>query len=470
MPALVPDLTWVDGEFRRDIAVEYSATTGRITRVGPARSPKTPVPGEDRVLRLTGRALMPGFINAHSESLQRLTRGRGQWRSNGEPPLEIATWRAAMDLAVSALSPDDVFEVSRFCFIEMLSAGITTVGEFHYLHRDHDGSPYANVAELSHRVMAAAEDAGIRICLLNVACARSVLGEPLRPEQRRFETPDLEAYLTDTMELVDQAGRRPLVTVGVAPYSLAAVPRGWLGAMHSLAFGLGAPLHMRVSGQPTDVTASLEAYGRRPVEVLAEEGVIDEHFTAVHATHLTFREVDLLGIPGPTVCACPTTERDLGTGFLPGRELIDAGARIALGSGSNSVIDPFEEMRLLEYHERLRRQRRAVLATLEPDRARLTVAPPLLGMATEHGARSLRVAAGRIEPDRLADFIAIDLEHRALEGWTEDTLAAMLVLTSPAAVVSDVWVGGVERIRGGRHRLDRESTAAFRGVMRRIDG
>jgi formimidoylglutamate deiminase len=225
---------------------------------------------------------------------------------------------------------------------------------------------------------------------------------------------------------------------------------------------------MHVSEQPAEVTASLRAYDRRPVEVLADLGLIDEHFTAVHATHLTFREVDVLGTPGPTVCACPTTERDLGDGFLPGTELLDAGARIALGSDSQTVIDMFEEMRLIEYNERLRRQKRIMIGATTQGGERLETAPVLLAMGTEQGARSLRLPAGRIAPDLCADFVAIDLEHRTLAGWTGETLDAMLALSAPAGVVSDVWVGGVQRVHGGRHRLDRESAAAFRSVSRRL--
>jgi formimidoylglutamate deiminase len=467
VPALQADLTYHGGAFRRDVVVEYAATTGRITRIVDAKRRAQDGNSDGPVQRLTDRALVPGFVNAHSHSFQRLLRGRAQWRSADEKVSDFWTWRDAMYRIALALQPEDVFEVARFCFLEMLCAGVTSVGEFHYLHRDRDGAPYAARAELAHRVIAAAEDVGIRICLINVAYVNGGIGEALAPEQCRFGTPDLEQFLTDTVALADYVGSRPLATVGVAPHSLRAVPRQWLAPMHSLAFGLGAPFHLHVSEQPAEVTACLERYGRRPVEVLAEAGVIDEHLTAVHATHLTFREVDLLGTPGPTVCACPTTERDLGDGFLPGRELIDAGARIALGSDSQTVIDLFEEMRLLEYHERLRRQRRIVLAPTGGS-DRLAVAPALFAMATAHGARSLRLPAGRIEVGAWADFVAIDLEHRTLEGWTDDTLDAMLALCAPAAVVSDTWVGGVLRVQGGRHRLDHETSAAFRAVVGRL--
>jgi formimidoylglutamate deiminase len=467
LPALIPELTWVDGMFRRGLAVEYSTTSGRITRVCDARSLEAGSgPDTGTVERLPERALLPGLVNAHSHAFQRLIRGQGQSRPTDVDRSDFWTWRAGMYRAVLGLDADDLFDVSLFCFIEMLCAGITTVGEFHYLQRDTQGAPYDDPSELANRVIAAAEQAGIRICLLNVAYATGGIGQPLEPGQRRFATPDLEAFLTHTVELGDANATKPAVSIGIAPHSIRAVPREWLAPIHSLAFGLGIPLHMHVSEQPAEVSACLDAYGCRPVELLAAAGVIDEHFTAVHATHLTFREVDLLGTPGPTVCACPTTERDLGDGFLPGRELMDAGARFAIGSDSQAVIDLFEEIRLLEYNERLRRLSRVIL-TGDSHGDRRSVAPALLDMATRGGARSLRVEAGRIEAGALADFTAIDLEHRGVEGWSDATLDAVLALSAPAAAVSDVWVGGVQRIRNGRHRLDQESARAFRSVARR---
>ncbi|MCI0436439.1 MAG: formimidoylglutamate deiminase [Gemmatimonadetes bacterium] len=471
MPTLIPDLLYHDGEFRRGLAVSFSARTGRITQVGPAAASKVGLAGADGSgdgarIHLRDRALLPGFVNAHSHAFQRLLRGRAQWRPGGTAN-DFWSWRRAMYETVNAITPDELFEVSRFCFIEMLAAGITSVGEFHYVHRDAQGRPYDNPAELAQRVIAAAEDAGIRICLLRVAYACGGVGEPLMAEQRRFATPDLDDFLSATIDLAHAAQERPLVTLGIAPHSLRAVPREWLRPIHALAFGYALPFHIHVSEQPAEVTACLQAWGKRPVEVLADEGVIDEHLTAVHATHLTFREVGLLGHPGPTVCACPTTERDLGDGFLPALELVESGARLALGTDSQTVIDLFEDMRLVEYHERLRRLRRVVLAPDE-EGARNTVAPRLLAMATAHGARALRSDAGRIRPQAPADLVAVDLNHRALAGWTDETLDACLALTAPAAVVSDVWVGGVQRIGAGRHRLDEESAAAFQAVARRV--
>ncbi|HEX7118322.1 MAG TPA: formimidoylglutamate deiminase, partial [Longimicrobiales bacterium] len=456
MPLLIPDLIYRDGRFEAGLGVEYDTGTGRITRVGPAGALAAGAGGAGgaggaagggagpEVERLPGRALLPGFINAHSHAFQRLIRGRTQWRPATHPQADFWSWRESMYAAALAMSAEDVFHASRFCFLEMLRAGITSVGEFHYLHRDPEGRRYREPNELAHRVLDAAADVGIRIALLNVCYATGGIGRPLAPEQRRFATPELDAYLRDTADLQDAFRDDPRVTVGVAPHSVRAVPRAWLRELHAWATSRDMAVHMHVSEQPREVEDCVAAYGLRPVELLAAEGVLDERFTAVHATHLSPEEVALLGDAGATVCACPTTERDLGDGFLPGAELLDAETPVALGSDSHTVIDPFEEMRLVEYHERLRRLRRVVLAVPGAG-GRLEVAPLLLELATESGARSLRLDAGRLEAGRLADFIAVDLDHPTLAGWTAETLPAILALSAPPDVVADVWVGGVRR-------------------------
>jgi len=468
MPVLIPDLLYDGGVFRRGLGLEIDAASGRIARVAGARElERAARAGDDVVERLPGRALVPGFVNAHSHAFQRLIRGRTQWRPAAEPEADFWSWREAMYGAALALSPDDVYHASRFCFLEMLRAGFTSVGEFHYLHRDPAGEAYADPNELALRVIAAAEDVGIRIALLNTCYAAGGIGRPLEPQQRRFATPDLYAFLAETEQLAQRYADHALVTVGVAPHSVRAVPRAWLAPLRRWAAERGAPFHIHVSEQPAEVEACVAAYDLRPVELLAEEGAVDDGLTAIHATHLAADEVAVLGDAGATVCACPTTERDLGDGFLPGAELLGTGARIALGSDSHTIIDPFEEMRLVEYHERLRRLRRVVLAVPGED-GRLEVAPLLLELAAESGARALRIDAGRLAPGALADIVAIDLEHPALAGWTDDSLAALLALCAPAGVVSDVWVGGVRRVEQRRHALDDDAAAAFRRVAARV--
>lgn len=463
MSLLIPDLVWHDGRFQSGLAVDIDENSGRIRALLEADA----LPHGVRSERLTARALLPGFINAHSHAFQRLLRGRAQWRPAGAGA-DFWTWRDEMYRVANALSPDEVHDTARFCFIEMLLAGFTSVGEFHYIHNDPQGRAYTRPFELAERVIAAAAEAGIRIRLLNVAYATSAIGEPLRPEQRRFATPRLESFLRDTVELVESVAPLPLASVGVAPHSIRAVPRSWLRPIHTLAYGFDLPFHVHANEQPAEVAACMANYGVRPIEVFAGEGVVDSLFTAVHATHVSHGEIRLLASTGPHVCACPTTERDLGDGFLPGEELLRAGAGVTIGSDSQSMIDPFTEIRLLEYHERLRKLRRVVLGR-DDGAGRVVSAPVLLEAATSAGAASLRLEAGAIAPGLLADLVAVDLEHHALAGTSGDLLAATLALSAPRDVVCDVWVGGVRRVRERRHELLAEAVSAFRRCAARLD-
>jgi formimidoylglutamate deiminase len=472
MTTLLPELVYLDGAFRPGLALTLDEGSGRITAITAAADAR-----DARDARpLPGRALMPGFVNAHSHAFQRLIRGRTQWRPADDGASDFWSWRDAMYRGVLALSPEELETVSRFCFVEMLRAGITAVGEFHYVHNDGGGQPFADRAELARRVIAAAESVGMRIALLNVCYARGGIRQPLAEEQRRFATPELDAFLRVTGGLADAMAGRPLVSVGVAPHSVRAVPREWLGPLHELAASRDMPLHMHVSEQPAEVDACVAAFGRRPVELLHDAGLLDHRFTAVHATHISDREVALLAGSGATVCACPGTERDLGDGILRAAELLAAGGRIALGTDSQTIIDMLEEMRLVEYHERLRTLRRVVLPP-SPDgrggaagQGRREPAPALIAMATEAGARSLRLPAGALAEGLAADLTAIDLHHRTLAGWTEATLPAMLALSGTAELVTDVWVAGRNVVRARHHEREEQAMEQFREVARRISG
>ena len=460
MAVLVPDLIYHDDAFQSGLALELDESTGRITRIARASD------FESRsVAQLRGRALMPGFVNAHSHAFQRLIRGRTQWRPADDTVANFWSWREAMYIAAHQLSPRDVYEVSRYCFIEMLRAGITTVGEFHYLHNAQDGQPYADRAELARRVIAAARDAGIRISLLNSCYAAGGIGEALGERQRRFDTGTLDTFLATTERLATDVAGDAGVSVGIAPHSIRAVPRDWLGPLHSWATERDVPFHMHVSEQPAEVDACVRAFGLRPVEMLDEVGVLDERFTGVHATHISDREVLMLASSGGTVCACPATERDLGDGFLRGGDLLRAGTAIALGTDSQTMLDMFEEARLVEYNERLRRLERVLLT--RPASDVLETAPVLIRMATAAGARSLRVPAGVLAEGTLADFIGIDLEHIALAGWTAQTLPAMLTFSAAPDAVSDVWVGGKHVVANRLHPMQEAAMREFNGVARR---
>jgi formimidoylglutamate deiminase len=486
MPLLVPDLIYRAGAFHAGLALDCDERTGRITRVVPrAELDREPAGGRDpAVHRLPGRALLPGFVNAHSHAFQRLIRGRTHWRPAADPhgagaAASFWTWREAMYGAALRLTAADVYDTARFCFVEMLRAGITTVGEFHYLHNDERGRPYADPAELGHRVIAAADAVGIRIRLLNVCYAAAGIGEPLRPEQRRFATADLDAFIGTTLSLQRELAGRPLAGVGIAPHSIRAVPRDWLPALHAAAAANDMPLHMHVSEQPAEVDACVAAYGMRPVRLLHADGVLDSRFTAVHATHIDDDEVRMLAQSGATVCACPATERDLGDGFLRAADLLRDGGTIALGTDSQTTIDMFDEARLTEYMERSRRLERVVLTRAVPvapvaaspaqvATTRHDVAPVLIDMMTVAGARSLHVDAGMLEAGMLADIVAVDLDHHVLAGWTTDSLPAMLALSAHPAVVTDVWVGGRQVVAQRRHESEEDAVRSFNETARRI--
>jgi formimidoylglutamate deiminase len=457
MQILAPELLYHEGAFRSGLAVEYDELRGTITRV-LARPDAA-----GSVTELRGRALLPGFINCHSHSFQRLIRGRTQWKPRGPASSDFWSWRESMYSAVLGISPDALYDVSRFCFMEMLRAGYTTVGEFHYVQRDPSGGEYSDPNELARRVIAAAESVGIRICLLNVCYATGGVGEPLRPEQRRFATPSLDQYLANTSSLSALFSGSTLVTVGYAPHSLRAVPRAWLRDIREHATTSGAPMHMHVAEQPAEVEACVQAYGLRPGQLLADDHILDGSFTAIHGTHLDAGEVAVFGASRASVCLCPSTERDLGDGLALIAKMLEARVSLCIGTDSQSIIDPLEELRLIEYNERLRLLRRVVVGSTTDDE-RYDTPPQLLSIGTTGGARSLGVNAGAFEAGMSADFVGIDLEHDALAGWNTDSLAALIMLSAPASVVCDVWVNGMQRIIARRHAAEEEITRAYRAT------
>jgi len=462
MLRLQPELAWIGGRFRTGVVLEVE--NGSITRVALDGA----TADSANVVRLPGRALMPGMVNAHSHAFQRLIRGHTQWKPAGNPRADFWSWREAMYASLAQLTPEDVYAVSRFAFTEMLLAGYTSVGEFHYLQRDVDGSAYEDPNELAHAVIRAARDVGIRMALLNVCYAQGGIGQPLQPQQRRFATPDLDAFMAATGQLAEAVSQDAMISVGVAPHSVRAVRRDWLPPLAQLARQLDAPLHMHLSEQPAEVASSVEQYGLRPVEVAAEEGLLSQRFTAIHATHVTEQEIRLFAESGSTVCVCPSTERDLGDGIAQADRFQHAGVPLAIGTDSQTVIDPWEELRCLEYHTRLVRLERVVLSEAQDEK--LQVATPLLRVGTADGAAALRLRTGELAVGQAADFITIDLDHYALAGWTVESLPAMLALSGSAYFVRDVWVGGERVVADRAHDGLGESYEAFVSVAEKVFG
>ncbi|ATB32818.1 formimidoylglutamate deiminase [Melittangium boletus] len=451
-----PDSLYAGGRFHEGRALHVSAE-GRVLAEGP-------VPEGARVIRMPGRALLPGLVNGHSHAFQRLIRGRTEYVASGSGTDDFWSWREAMYRAAEALTPEEVYTASRQAFLEMVLAGITAVGEFHYLHHQADGTPYADRNELAHAVIRAARDVGLRIVLLRVGYARSGFRVPPNPRQRRFIDPDVDTFLASVETLVRTTRGQPGVSVGLAPHSVRAVPREWLEALAGAHPDL--PVHMHVAEQPREIEACLAEHGRRPVELLAELGLLQPRFTAVHAVHVTDAEARLLGERGAGVCACPSTERNLGDGIVPADVLGQAGARLCLGSDSQATVDLLDEARQLEGHLRLARLRRAVL---DPGTGAVDgLAARLFEMATVNGARCLGLTSGALEPGAPADFFTVDLNHPSLLGASPASLLAGIVLGGDKAAVRDVVVEGRRVVSEGHHPRAEESGRAFHTLARRL--
>jgi formimidoylglutamate deiminase len=319
------------------------------------------------------------------------------------------------------LTPDSVREASRRCYEEMLSTGYTSVTEFHYVHHLPDGTPYEDPNALAKAVALAAEDAGIRLLLLPVAYSRG--GIP------RFRDPSVHTFLRRVDELMEWSEECPLVEVGVAAHSVRAVPRGWLQELGDYARSGGLPLHIHADEQRREIEECRAEYDVRPVELLADAGFLGPNATVVHATHADGRELGLLAERGSSVCACPTTEGNLGDGFLPAEEILDRGVRLSIGSDSHVRIDPFEELRELETNARRLSGRRNVLLA----EGETSPAPYLL-----------RAGWGRagLKAGDSADLIEIDLSHPALADVEAGNLPSALVFGSGSGVVVGAWVDG----------------------------
>lgn len=410
-------------------------------------------------------ALVAGQVNVHSHSFQRGLRGLTE--EVGSDGSNFWSWRDQMYELARWVDADAVEIIAAMAFLEMALRGITHVGEFHYLHHRPDGTPYEDPDELALRIGRAARTVGIRLTLLPVAYHTGAIGEPAKPEQRRFVEPDVETYLGRVKRLAHRWEGQPRRSVGMAPHSIRAVPREWMEAIAAAARAEAMAVHIHACEQKKELQASEEAYGATPVEVLHRWGVLDGGWTLIHGTHISERELEILEEFKPTVGACPTTERNLGDGFLPARKLVGRGVPISLGSDSHTVIDPFEEMRLVEYHERLQRQERNVLAAVDPRRPRST-AQVLWPMGTVQGAQCLGSDGGVLDVGRPADFIGLDLRDPSLVGATPESLLSDVVLSMSASAVRDVVVDGERVVSRGHHGQAPEILDRFQALMRRF--
>jgi formimidoylglutamate deiminase len=366
-----------------------------------------------------------------------------------------------MYAVAAVLSPEQLEDVSAFAFLEMARAGITSVGEFHYLYRDPAGQPYDDPNELPHRVIRAAQRVGIKIVLLRTAYARGGPGRALEGAQRRFDLGDLDSFLSATEALAQSLTTSPNVSVGLAPHSVRAVSPEQLRGLGAAAASRTWPVHMHLSEQPREIEACLAETKRRPVELASDYGLLTPRFSAVHAIHLSEVEIGLLGRARATVVACPTTERDLGDGIVPADALRAAGVSLALGTDSQTQIDLLEDARALELDLRLQRQKR-LLVDATPDQ-RHALAGTLLAAATAGGARALGLPPPTLHPGAPADFFSVDLSDPSLVGPAED-LVSTLVFSGQTRAIQDVMVAGRFIVRDGQHPEAAAITGRFRAL------
>lgn len=424
------ELTWTDGAFRRGVQV-HVAEDGRIASAGPASAAAT--------RRLPGRALLPGFVNAHSHAFQRALRGRGESYPAGGG--DFWSWREAMYALVEEMDETAMRRVCGQALREMLAGGFTTVGEFHYLHhRDFAAADFA----FDRVLIEAAAEAGIRLVLLLCHYRTGAIGRPLGPGQRRFDTRGVDAFLRQLDALSGRIDARTQ-SLGIAPHSIRAVPADEVELLWREAAARGLVVHMHVEEQAREIDECRAALGTNPLAWLLDHVAVDGRSTIVHATHSTPADLRRYTALGGNICVCPITEGNLGDGLGDGEAMLSRRDAVCIGTDSNVRIDALEELRWLEFVQRLRGRRRGVHKTAAGE-----VAAQLLASGTEHGARSLGVPAGRIAAGRLADFVVVDLGHPALLDATDETLAGMLALGAGADCVSEVCVGGAWRsVRSG---------------------
>lgn len=404
-------------------------TSGVIVRIGPDGRIAEVSTGDDPpagAQRLRGLVL-PGFANSHSHAFHRALRGRTH--ADGGT---FWTWRQAMYQLAERLTPESYLRLATAVYAEMAVAGVSCVGEFHYLHHGPDGKHYADPNEMGLALREAAATAGIRLTLLDTCYLAGGIGTELSGPQNRFNDGSAEAWASRLSDLRDDSVMR----VGAAIHSVRAVPRDQLAHVVAGA-GPDRPLHVHLSEQPAENEACIEAYGRTPTELLHEAGALSSRTTAVHATHLTVDDRRLLGTTRTTACFCPTTEADLADGIGPARELADGGCPISLGSDQHVVIDPLLEARALEHGERLRTGQRGRFSPAE-----------LFTASTEAGHACLGWPdAGRIAVGAPADLVAVDLNTVRTSGC----LPEQVFLAASSSDVDTVVVGGQLVASGGRH-------------------
>jgi formimidoylglutamate deiminase len=430
---------------------------GRITRIASETHPEA--------RRLAG-FVVPGVPNLHSHAFQRALAGRAEHRGQSQTD-SFWTWREAMYALALRVSPEQVRAIAAQLYVECLEAGMTGVGEFHYLHHAPDGGRYAEPAEMGLQLLEAAKDAGLPITLLPALYVAGGFGRPPGERQRRFTCRGPDELLGLVATLRRAAAEHPEAKVGLAPHSLrAAPPEALLPAVAGLlADDPEARIHVHAAEQPQEVEDCLAHLKARPVEWLVDTAGADHRWCLVHATHTTPAETAALAKSGAVAGLCLTTEANLGDGLFDAPAFLAAGGRFGVGSDSHVTVSAAEELRLLEYGQRLVHRQRNLLAGEGPERH---VGRHLYAAAARGGAQALGQPAGALQVGLRADLVVLDPEHPRLLGHGPETALDAFVFGDAGGAVSEVYVAGRRVVAGGRHLRRDEVRARFAAAARAL--
>lgn len=451
--ALLPE-GWAAG-----VAIDVDAT-GTIAAVSAGAPPD----GAERL----GGPVIPGMPNLHSHAFQRAMAGLTERAASGDD--SFWTWREVMYGFLAKLTPDQIEAIAAQLYVEMLKSGYTAIGEFHYVHHDPDGRPYADRTELSERVLAAAKRAGIGITHLPVLYACGGFGgQAPTPGQCRFLN-DVSGFLRLVETLRARHAGDPDMRIGIAPHSLRAVTPDMLrDAVAGLtALDAGAPIHIHIAEQMKEIEDCLAWSGRRPVEWLLDHEAVDRRWCLVHATHMTAAETAALAASGAVAGICATTEANLGDGFFPAPDYLARRGAWGIGSDSHISVSPIEELRWFEYGQRLVQRRRNRLSDQLAGGAAPSIGAFLYKSALSGGATALGRPIGRIAAGARADLVVLDGDHPQLTGRTGDALLDSLVFAGNANPIMDVMVGGRWAVRAGHHSGEDEIAARFRRAIAQL--
>ena len=433
--------------------------------------PTAPQPAPAEEIERVDGIVVPGMPNAHSHAFQRAMAGNAEYRTGARD--SFWTWRQAMYALANRIGPEDLRIVATQLFVEMLKSGYTSVAEFHYLHRAAPDARSLAVNPLWDAVSHAARAAGIGLTFLPTLYQSSDFGgQPLKPEQARFflDTDEflsaIERRIADERRWNHDASHHAsnhLLRTGAAFHSLRAVPLDHMrrAALALRAIDASMPVHIHVAEQMLEVRACQQATGRRPIELLLDQELLTPHWCVIHATHATPEELEGLAAAGAAVCVSISTEANLGDGFFDAARFLNKDGRLCVGSDSQSTVSPAEELRWLEYQQRLRKRRRGVLAA----KSESHVGTRLWRDAALNGARALGQAVGRIAVGCRADWLVLDAEHPSMAGACADTALDCLLFAGADKAIRDVMVGGQWVVKGGSHSLDGPLRADFRRVM-----